>query len=166
MRIVEFICDLCLRDYVTEMCMNRDEKNPLGVPGYENCAICGELTNKTISSKIESSTPKQTLDEYDAKIQKIRVQHIAYERETINLIRENKDKWKKFRDLFLKYLTEDSETQDARRREFNQAIFFPLDDKHFAGRQVFNDTTLDMVMEKFDKAVKEFDGASRKKEAH
>ena len=54
------------------------------------------------------------------------------------------------RQLFLKYLTEDSETQDARRKEFNQAIF----DRE-EGWAVFNGTDLDMVMEKFDKAVKE-----------
>jgi len=56
----------------------------------------------------------------------------------------------KLRELFLRYLVEDSETQDARRREFNQAIF----DKE--GWAVFNETDLGMVMEKFDKAVKEY----------
>lgn len=49
---------------------------------------------------------------------------------------------------FLKYLTIDSETHDARRKEFNQAIF---DAK--AGWAVFNGTDLDMVMEKFNKAL-------------
>lgn len=53
------------------------------------------------------------------------------------------------RDLFLKYLTVDSKTQDARRREFNQAIFDAEE-----GWAVFNGTDLDMVMNKFDKAVK------------
>ena len=53
------------------------------------------------------------------------------------------------RALFLKYLTIDSETKDARRREFNQSIF---DEKE--GWAVFTGTDLDMVMEKFDKAVK------------
>ena len=55
------------------------------------------------------------------------------------------------RELFLKYLTEDSETQDARRKDFNQAIFNAKE-----GWAVFNGTDLDMVMEKFDKAVKEY----------
>ena len=59
------------------------------------------------------------------------------------------------RRLFLKYLTQDSETKDARRKEFNQAIFIDPEDKSFGGRGVFNETYLDMVMEKFDKAVKE-----------
>lgn len=62
---------------------------------------------------------------------------------------------KELRDLFLKYLTQDSATNDARRKEFNQAIFIDPDDKMFGGRQVFNGTDLDMVMGKFDKAVKE-----------
>ena len=57
---------------------------------------------------------------------------------------------KELRQLFLKYLTEDSKTQDARRKEFNQAIF---DNRE--GWAVFCGTDLDMVMEKFDKAVKE-----------
>ena len=52
------------------------------------------------------------------------------------------------RALFLKYLTVDSETNDRRRKDYNQAIF---DDKE--GWAVFNGTDLDMVMEKFDKAV-------------
>ncbi len=58
----------------------------------------------------------------------------------------------KLRELFLKYLTEDSETQDARRKEFNQAIFDAE-----KGWAVFNGTSLDMVMGKFDRAVKESD---------
>jgi len=55
------------------------------------------------------------------------------------------------RELFIKYLTQDSVTQDARRREFNQAIFDAT-----AGWAVFCRTDLNMVLEKFDKAIKEF----------
>lgn len=55
------------------------------------------------------------------------------------------------RDYFIKYLTQDSETQDRRKKEYNQAIF---DEKE--GWQCFNGTDLDMVMEKFDKAEKEY----------
>lgn len=62
---------------------------------------------------------------------------------------------KELRDLFLKYLTQDSETSDARRREFNQAIFNLKE-----GWAVFNGTDLDMVMEKFDKAVKDYEKTS------
>jgi hypothetical protein len=53
------------------------------------------------------------------------------------------------RDEFLRLLTVSSETQDGRRKEFNQAIFDPEE-----GWAVFNGTDLYMVMEKFDKAVK------------
>ncbi len=59
-------------------------------------------------------------------------------------------------ELFLRYLTIDSETHDARRKEFNQAIFIGPKGKPFGGHEVFNGTDLDMVMEKFDKAVKHF----------
>lgn len=62
----------------------------------------------------------------------------------------------RLRSLFVKYLTEDSETQDARRKEFNQAIFIDPKDEMFSGRQVFNGTDLNMVMEKFDKAIKDW----------
>ncbi len=61
---------------------------------------------------------------------------------------------KELRRLFLKYLTEDGETQDARRKGFNQAIFIDPKDTSFGGCQVFNGTDLDMVMSKFDKAIK------------
>ena len=57
---------------------------------------------------------------------------------------------KELRDLFLRYLTKDSETRDARRKEFNQAIFDAEE-----GWAVFCGTDLNMVMEKFDRAVKE-----------
>ena len=67
---------------------------------------------------------------------------------TLGVMKDN------LRRLFLKYLTVDSETQDARRKEFNQAIFMPDDGTFHAGCQVFTNTDLDMVMEKFDKATK------------
>ncbi len=62
---------------------------------------------------------------------------------------------KELRELFLKYLTVDSETHDARRKEFNQAIFIAPDVPFHGGCQVFNGTDLDMVMGKFDQAVEE-----------
>jgi hypothetical protein len=55
------------------------------------------------------------------------------------------------RSLFFYYLTQDSKTHDARRKEFNQAIFD--EEKGFA---CYNNTDLEMVMEKFDKAHKEY----------
>ena len=63
----------------------------------------------------------------------------------------------KLRELFIKYLTQDSQTQDMRRKEFNQAIFIDPSDKLFGGHQCFNGTNLDMVLEKFDKAVREYE---------
>lgn len=59
---------------------------------------------------------------------------------------------KGFRLIFLKYLTEDSETNDARRKDFNQAIF----DKD-EGWAVWSETTLNMVMNAYDAAVKEYE---------
>ena len=60
-----------------------------------------------------------------------------------------------FRELFIKRMTVDSETHDARRKDFNQAIFF-YDD--YAGEhiQCFNDTSMEMVLDKFDLAVKDW----------
>ena len=63
----------------------------------------------------------------------------------------------KLRELFLKYLTVDSESMDMRRKDFNQAIFLPYSDDYFSGKQVFNGTDLEMVMEKFDKAASELE---------
>jgi hypothetical protein len=54
------------------------------------------------------------------------------------------------RAVFLRLLTEDGPSSDRRRKDFNQAIF-DADE----GWAVWERTTLDMVMEKFDKAVKE-----------
>lgn len=56
---------------------------------------------------------------------------------------------------FLRLLTEDSETHDARRREFNQAIFQLPE-----GYAIWSSTDLDMVMEKFDKAVRNLERAA------
>lgn len=49
---------------------------------------------------------------------------------------------------FLRLLTEDSPHHDMRKKDFNQAIF---DGKE--GFAIFNGTDLEMVMEKFNKAV-------------
>lgn len=52
---------------------------------------------------------------------------------------------------FLRLLTEDGPTNDARRKDFNQAIF-ASEDK--GGWAVWSQTDLSMVMGKFDRAVK------------
>lgn len=54
------------------------------------------------------------------------------------------------RELFIKALTVDSESQDARRRGFNQAIF-----NAETGRAIWTSTDLDMVLTAYDKATKE-----------
>ena len=56
----------------------------------------------------------------------------------------------KLRELFLKRLTENSETHDMRRKEFNQAIFDRND-----GCAVYAGTDLWMVMDAFDNAAKD-----------
>jgi len=50
---------------------------------------------------------------------------------------------------FLRLLTEDSLHHDMRKKDFNQAIFDAEN-----GYAIFNGTDLEMVMEKFNQAVK------------
>ena len=57
---------------------------------------------------------------------------------------------KTLKELFIKWLTEDSKHNDARKKDFNQAIFSK------EGWQCFNGTDLDMVLSKFDRAFKEY----------
>lgn len=52
------------------------------------------------------------------------------------------------RDEFLRLLTQDSDTKDRRRKDYNQAIFAP------EGYACWSRTDLNMVMEKFDRAVR------------
>lgn len=80
----------------------------------------------------------------------------------------------KLRLLFIKRMTEDSETQDRRRKEFNQAIFRYYDKelideinkhKRFFGlrevsegdaRQIWSEMDMSMVLKCFDDAVKDW----------
>jgi hypothetical protein len=57
------------------------------------------------------------------------------------------------REEFVRLLTVDSETKDRRRREFNQAIF-----NAEGGWAIWSSTDLDMVMSKFDRAVRLVEG--------
>lgn len=61
----------------------------------------------------------------------------------------------RLRELFIKRMTEDSETQDRRRKDYNQAIFGFCDDG--STYQVFNDTDMNMVLQCFDDAVKDLE---------
>lgn len=61
------------------------------------------------------------------------------------------------RELFIKRMTVDSETTDRRRKDFNQAIFHFDDDEPEKGSYaVWSETTLEMVMQCFDDAVKDW----------
>lgn len=55
----------------------------------------------------------------------------------------------RLREEFLRLLTQDSETKDRRRKEYNQAIFALQSDGGYA---VFTQTDLEMVLQKFDRA--------------
>lgn len=58
------------------------------------------------------------------------------------------------RSLFIKRMTEDSETQDRRRKDYNQAIFGYRDDG--TTYQAWDTVDMDMVLECFDNAVKDW----------
>jgi hypothetical protein len=59
---------------------------------------------------------------------------------------------------FLMRLTQDSETKDRRRRDYNQAIFIPEHGSQMhGGAAVFSGTDLFMVMDAFDRAVKDLE---------
>lgn len=59
------------------------------------------------------------------------------------------------RDLFIKRMTVDSESQDRRRRDYNQAIFFYPEGENFT-LPVWCETDMEMVLECFDNAVKDW----------
>jgi len=59
----------------------------------------------------------------------------------------------KLRLLFIKRMTEDSETTDRRKKEYNQAIFGYNEDG--STYQCFNGTDMQMVLDCFDNAVKD-----------
>lgn len=59
------------------------------------------------------------------------------------------------RDLFVEKMVVDSETKDRRRRDYNQAIFMYNDDCTRTC-PVYSNTDMDMVLQCFDNAVKEF----------
>lgn len=68
-------------------------------------------------------------------------------------IEAEKKSVEQLRELFIKRMTVDSETQDRRKRDFNQAIFNFNEDG--SAYQVFCETDLDMVLQCFDDAVKD-----------
>ena len=58
------------------------------------------------------------------------------------------------RELFIRRMTEDSETNDRRSKDFNAAIFGYRDDG--STYAVWTDTDMDMVLKCFDDAVKDW----------
>jgi hypothetical protein len=59
---------------------------------------------------------------------------------------------------FIRLMTEDSGITDGRRKGYNQAIFAP---QEAGGWAVWSNMTLDMVMDKFDRASKNVSAASK-----
>jgi hypothetical protein len=57
-----------------------------------------------------------------------------------------------FRKLFIQRMTVDSDHNDRRRKDFNQAIFF-YDDYTHEHKQCFCGTNMEMVLQCFDDAV-------------
>lgn len=74
-------------------------------------------------------------------------------------ISEGKKNFLELRELFIKRMTEDSDHNDRRRKDFNQAIFHYDDEKYKAPEntyQVWCEMTMDMVLQCFDDAVKDW----------
>ena len=70
-------------------------------------------------------------------------------------ISESMDTLKDFRELFIKRMTVDSEIRDRRRKDYNQAIFYWNDYwKEYC--QVYNNTSMEMVLKCFDNAIKDY----------
>lgn len=78
---------------------------------------------------------------------------------TCKELREGNRNFAELRELFITRMTVDSDHNDARRKDFNQAIFFYPDyvvrDPENA-IQAFDDMTMDLVLECFDNAVKDW----------
>lgn len=70
-------------------------------------------------------------------------QRIQIEKERVDALRE----------LFIKRMTVDSESQDKRRRDYNQAIFGLKADG--SSYPIWNYIDIDMVLQCFDNAVKD-----------
>ena len=70
-------------------------------------------------------------------------------------IQSGKNVIAELRKLFIRRMTVDSDHNDRRRKDFNQAIFF-YDDYTHEHKQCFNDTNMEMVLQCFDDAVKDW----------
>lgn len=70
-------------------------------------------------------------------------------------IKRDRKLLQEFKELFIKRMTVDSETQDKRKKDYNQAIFF-YDDYSKEYKPVWNEITLGMVLQCFDDAVRDY----------
>ena len=70
-------------------------------------------------------------------------------------IAQGKNTIAELRELFIKRMTVDSDHNDHRRKDFNQAIFC-YDDYTHEHKQCFCDTNMEMVLQCFDDAVKDW----------
>lgn len=75
-----------------------------------------------------------------------------HNREAIN---EGKKNFAELRELFIKRMTVDSDHNDRRRKDYNQAIFCKFTE-YGEHEQVFYGTTMEMVLQCFDDAVKDW----------
>ena len=64
----------------------------------------------------------------------------------------NKPTGETHREAFLRFLTEDGDTSDRRRKAYNQAIFTP---EAQGGHSIWSSTDLEMVLSKYDRATKQ-----------
>ena len=74
-----------------------------------------------------------------------------HNREEIN---EGKKNFAELRELFIKRMTIDSEHNDRRRKDYNQAIFCDYGRGEY--ESVWDNTTMEMVLQCFDDAVKDW----------
>ena len=70
-------------------------------------------------------------------------------------IEEGKRNFAELRELFIKRMTVDSDHNDRRRKDYNQAIFHYYDDNSNT-YQVWSEMDMDMVLQCFDDAIKDW----------
>lgn len=74
-------------------------------------------------------------------------------------IRYGKKNFAELRDLFIKRMTVDSDHNDRRRKDFNQAIFGWSDERYKAPEntyQIWSEMDMSMVLQCFDDAVSDW----------
>ena len=81
-------------------------------------------------------------------------------KDNIEWIEESKKNFAELRELFIKRMTVDSDHNDRRRKDYNQAIFHWYSDEENKipenTFQVWSEMDMDMVLQCFDNAVKDW----------